>query len=408
MGGSFDTWALIRTDVLDRAEEETGASVSEFYAFVARAGDRAYSYLQNKHAFLFTRNKNPLILQVFGPITTTITWTVGAYTATLGATVARNLRGWKVKTTAADFGYRIVSHEPGTAAITLEAPLVAAANLAAGAVTLFRDEYDLAQLQDTPTAPAVAVGAAGLPSGTYKYGCAFFNENGETELGDLVTGIVLTLQQGSITAIPIGPPGTLGRYVYRNVNGGTTMYLVATVSGNTTTTATDNVADSALVANQQPSEINMTGGVRHIIGLWLKGQGASEIVGPFTEAWVSEHYADPPAASWPPYGYCRRTDVRIRFTQYPSEDGLIEIPHTVIQKDLSQTVGISDIAVPRNWRYVLSDLTLWHLLDMKHDDRAVKWMQAAGVGVNDMIIDDDIKQIGLEGTRNRTREEPAY
>ena len=407
MGGSFDTWSLIRTDVLDRAEEETGASVSEFYAFVARAGDRAYSYLQNKHAFLFTRNKNPLMLQVFGPITTTITWTVGAYTATLGAAVARNLRGWKVKVAASNFGYRIVTHEPNTTGITLDVPLIATANLTGASATLYRDEYDLAQLQDTPTAPAVGVGATGLPSGTYKYGCSFFNENGETELGDLVTGVVLTLQQGSISSIPIGPPGTLGRYVYRNVNGGSVMYLVATVNDNITTTATDNVADSALTANQQPSEINMTGGVRHIIGMWTKGHSI-EIDGPFTEAWVSDHYPDPPTASWPPYGYCRRTDVRIRFTQYPSEDGVIEIPHTVIQKDLSQTVGIADIAVPRNWRYVLSDLTLWHLLDMKHDDRAIKWMQTAGVGVNDMIADDDIKRIGLEGTRNRTREEPAY
>ena len=207
MGGSFDTWSLIRTDVLDRAEEETGASVSEFYAFVARAGDRAYSYLQNKHAFLFTRNKNPLMLQVFGPITTTITWTVGAYTATLGAAVARNLRGWKVKVAASNFGYRIVTHEPNTTGITLDVPLIATANLTGASATLYRDEYDLAQLQDTPTAPAVAVGAAGLPSGTYKYGCSFFNENGETELGDLVTGIVLTLEQGSISSIPIGHEG---------------------------------------------------------------------------------------------------------------------------------------------------------------------------------------------------------
>lgn len=408
MGGSFDTWALIRTDVLDRAEEETGASVSEFYGFVARAGDRAYAYLQNKHPFLFTRNKYPLMLQVFGPISTTATWTIGLYTATLGATVARNLRGWKLRTPSSNFGYRIVSHVPGTSAITLEAPLIAPANLAGDAVTLYRDEYDLAQLQDTPTAPVVAAGAAGLPSGTYKYGCAFFNDNGETELGDVLTGVVLTLQQGNISSIPIGPPGTVGRYVYRTIAGGAIFYLVATVNDNVTTTATDNVADSALTANQQPSDVNMTGGVRHIIGMWPKGQTVREIEGPFTEAEIAERYPDPPTPTWPPNGYCRRTDVRIKFTQYPSQDGVIEIPHTVIQKDLSQTVGIGDIVVPRNWRYVLSDLTLWHLLDMKHDDRATKWMQTAGVGVSDMIADDDVKRIGLEGTRNRTRQEPAY
>jgi hypothetical protein len=407
--GSFDTFSLIRLDALDRAEEETGANASEFYAFAARAGDRSYSQLLNRYPFLFNRRNNPLMLQVFGPITTSLAWAAGSYTATLDAPVARNLRGWQVQPVGQNFGYRIVSHIPGDAAITMEAPLQGGVSLPSGTVcTLFRIEYDLALLQDTPTSPAVAPGAAGNPNGTYQYAVAFFNENGETELGDPVTGVVLTSQQGAVSSIPTGPPGTLGRYIYRTATLGTIFYRVGTLSDNVTTTFTDDLADSGLSALPTSSVINTTGGVRQIIGIWPKGQTVRQVEGPVTEAWMREHYPDPPTPTWPPYKYARISDVRIRFSQYPSQDGVLEIPHTYIPVDLSNTVGGSDIVVPRNWRYILSDGMLFHLLEMKNDTRAEKWRQIWEADIVELIRDDEIKQIGLEGSRNQAREEPAY
>lgn len=414
--GSFDTWALIQTDALDRAEEETGVSVSEFWPLSNRAGDRAYQELLNRATWLFSRRPYPLMLQVFAPVTTTITWTSGSYQATLGAAQARSLRGWKVLLAGLNFGVRVVSHVPGSAVVLLEVPNYTGASFAAGtACTLFRDEYDLAQIQDTPTAPAAALIAASpglLTAGAYTWLVTFGNENGETEAGDASNSVTVAdpaiAGQVQLTAIPTGPPGTLVRNVYRTKAGGADYYLAATLADNVTTTFIDNVSDATIVVNQSTPSGNTTGGVRSIIYMQSKGSNVREIEGPFTEAWIKEHYPDPPTPTWPPYGYARLTDTRIRFTQYPSQSGIIEVAHSFVPRDLSLTIGVNEILVPRNWRYVLADGVLFHLLDLKHDDRASRWQKIWEQGITDMVKDDDTKKLGLEGTRNRVREEPPY
>ena len=97
----------------------------------------------------------------------------------------------------------------------------------------------------TPTAPLLAIGAAGVPSGVMVYGISFVTAAGETEMGAQSQPITVSSQQVSMTAIPLGGPGTTSRRIYRSKNGGD-FQLVTTIANNTATTYTDNVADGSL------------------------------------------------------------------------------------------------------------------------------------------------------------------
>lgn len=99
-----------------------------------------------------------------------------------------------------------------------------------------------------PIAPTVAINAAaGNLNGAYKYRITFV-KSGET-LGGIVSSTVSPVsQQVDLTAIPLGLSGTTARKIYRTAAGGAdgSQKLVATLSDNTTTTYTDNVADGGL------------------------------------------------------------------------------------------------------------------------------------------------------------------
>lgn len=410
MGGSYDTWPLLRLDALDRAEEETGASVSEFSPLAARAGDRAYQELLNYRPWLFARAHAPLMLRLYGPISTTLSWSAG-YTATLGATVAQNLTGFKVLVPGVNYGVRIVVHVPGSATITLEAPFLTAA-FSGTAVTLYRDEYDLTSIQDTPTVPVLASGGAGIvDAGTRKVAVSFGNDFGENMPGPLATIVLGGGSSLSITGIATGPPGTTYRNLYATAANGTRLYLIMTLADNLTTSVSYNVADvtGPITAAQQPPQLDTAGGVRQIITMNPKGPSSCrEIEGPMTVSWIKDHFADPPTPTWPPYRYARVSDLRIMFSHYPSQDGFAEVYHTIVARDLSQTLGVSEILVPRNWRYVLADGMLFHLLEMKNDSRATTWERKWKEDLEKMAVDEDQKLLSLSGNRYRTREEPAY
>lgn len=405
---SFDTWAEIRLDALDRAEEETGASVSEFYALAGRAGDRAYHDLLGRHPFLFSKARRPLILQAKGNITATITWTTATQAVTLAVAIAYSLVGWKIKHPTRNEVYRIVAHVPGATAVTTEAPLQGS-TITSTSATLFKDEYDLAELQEVPTAPTGALaglGAGNVNTGAHQYRVTFVSANGETEAGAASSVVTTTSGDGqvSVSAIPTGPPGTLARRLYRTKAGATVYYALATIGDNLTTTYADNTADASLGTDEAPT-INRTCGVRHITGLWCPETGG-EIEGPITEEEIHRDYGDPPSGAWPPSKYARLTEDRIRFSQYPSQNGLIEIAHTFVPRDLS-VCQPWEIVVPRLWRWSLSDGTLYFLYVMKHDDRAAeagaRWEKA----IADLISEDNLKKLGLEGSRRRTIREPV-
>jgi hypothetical protein len=138
-------------------------------------------------------------------------------------------------------------------------------------------------VQTVPAAAVVASGAGGVPNGTYRCQVTFLNASGETS-GSAEAIVTVASQQISWSAIPIGPAGTTGRNLYRigvlasdsakltesatisvgpvipaadpsKLSEGASIAqtsalgqtrLVTALADNTTTTFTDNVADSAL------------------------------------------------------------------------------------------------------------------------------------------------------------------
>jgi len=102
-----------------------------------------------------------------------------------------------------------------------------------------------------PTAALIAPPAAGnVNDGTHRYLVTFVTADGETEAG-AVSSVVTVADKAvngkvSLTAIPTGGSNVTARKIYRTAAGGSTYLLLATLADNTTTTYTDNTADSSL------------------------------------------------------------------------------------------------------------------------------------------------------------------
>ena len=100
------------------------------------------------------------------------------------------------------------------------------------------------------TDPLTAVpGAAGVLTGAYHYKFTYKTATYETAGSPPSSRVTLSSQQGSLSAILLGPTGTTARRVYRTKTGvgSEGPYLFAfEIADNTTSTATDNIADSAL------------------------------------------------------------------------------------------------------------------------------------------------------------------
>ena len=102
------------------------------------------------------------------------------------------------------------------------------------------------------SAPSVAVGAAGNPSGTYvctvTYTVVFPNGKQYETASSPSASVVLASEKCEWSSIPTCPYSGEGVLIYRNlyrtVSG--TSYLVATIPDNTTTTYSDNVTDTNL------------------------------------------------------------------------------------------------------------------------------------------------------------------
>ncbi len=115
-----------------------------------------------------------------------------------------------------------------------------------------------------------ATSGAGLSIGAYQYAVTFLSQGGETTPSP-VASVTTTSgnQKVNLSNIPLGPaapnnPGiatntVIGRNIYRSLVGGSTLYLVATLADNTTTTYTDTAADSALSGKPTPPTVNTSG-----------------------------------------------------------------------------------------------------------------------------------------------------
>lgn len=119
----------------------------------------------------------------------------------------------------------------------------------------------------TPAAPTVAVAASAgnLGIGAYYYRVAYGDANGNFGRPSDASLVATTTggnQQVNLSAIPVSSNTSVTqRRIYRTKVGGTEYYLLATISDNTTTTYTDNIADTALVTIMiQPAIYNFTRG----------------------------------------------------------------------------------------------------------------------------------------------------
>lgn len=110
-------------------------------------------------------------------------------------------------------------------------------------------------------APTVAVGAAGVLTGAYKYAITFFRGSlaAESSMGPQSATVNPAAQQVNLTAIQLVPTNDFAagtaRAVYRTLaDDFSRFYLVGIINDNTTTTFTDNIPDSDIGPELGPDD----------------------------------------------------------------------------------------------------------------------------------------------------------
>lgn len=106
-------------------------------------------------------------------------------------------------------------------------------------------------IAEPATAPTIAAGAAGTPSGTYEARVTFYNSNSghESSAGPTSSSASVASQQISFTNVPVSADTQVThRYIYlRNTATMANFYYAGQIADNSTTTFTFNAADSTLV-----------------------------------------------------------------------------------------------------------------------------------------------------------------
>lgn len=110
--------------------------------------------------------------------------------------------------------------------------------------------------EPAPSAPTPALAspaiAGNVDNGAHRYLVTFVTAVGHTSAGDISDTVTVADKtvngKVALTNIPIGSAAVTSRNLYRTAAGGSTYLLLATISDNTTTTYTDNIADSSLGA----------------------------------------------------------------------------------------------------------------------------------------------------------------
>lgn len=111
---------------------------------------------------------------------------------------------------------------------------------------------DTGNQEPPPVAPTIALGsgAGNVENGAHRYLVTFITANGETQAGTPSTAVTVidkTINgKVELSAIPLGGSAISARKVYRTIAGGSSYLLLATISNNTATTYTDNIADASL------------------------------------------------------------------------------------------------------------------------------------------------------------------
>lgn len=126
-----------------------------------------------------------------------------------------------------------------------------------------------------PTATLIATGTGNVDAGTHSYAVTFINAVGETNFDPTQPTVTTdsSHKQVSITNIATSSSASVtARKIYRTKAGGSTFYLLTTISDNTTTSYTDNTADASLGASAGVAgPLNSTaGGIYADAGLVLQ------------------------------------------------------------------------------------------------------------------------------------------
>lgn len=138
---------------------------------------------------------------------------------------------------------RVIYTQPATEPLTVAEAMAAC-------------QIDASNVEPSPTAPTVALisPAAGgnLSAGAYRYRVTFVTADGETDGGVISSAVTVSnpAVNGKVTVsdIPVGGALVTARKLYRTAAAGSAYLLLATISDNTTTTYTDNIADASLGA----------------------------------------------------------------------------------------------------------------------------------------------------------------
>lgn len=185
-----------------------------------------------------------------------------------------------------------------------------------------------------PTATKTTGTALGI--GVYDYVVTFVNANGETTIGSV--GSVTTTsgsQDVNLTAIPIGPGGTIARNIYRTKVGGSVYFLLHQLADNTTTTYSDTTVDASLSATEPP--INNTAFIKAMNGFnyYDTGEGTHIICVGDGNVFRSEDDAQ----TWTICsGYTLNTTTDVNMVQYNSYLYLTNGVDIIVRYDGSTTL----------------------------------------------------------------------
>lgn len=115
---------------------------------------------------------------------------------------------------------------------------------------------DTGNTEPAPGVITVALASPAVPgsvtAGAHRYLATFVTADGETQAGEISAAVTVSdaAVNGKIelTAIPLGGALVTSRKIYRTQASGTTYLLLVTISNNTATVYTDNIADASLGA----------------------------------------------------------------------------------------------------------------------------------------------------------------
>ncbi len=132
-----------------------------------------------------------------------------------------------------------------SASFGVQIQIVLPSNEQAVTVSVYQAKITVYQ-SDATLGFGAGTGAAGTLTGTYTWKVAFTAANGEEgQASNASTGVALSAQQGTVTAIPTGDARTTGRNIYRKGGQLSSYYLVGSIGDNISTTYSDNMTDLA-------------------------------------------------------------------------------------------------------------------------------------------------------------------